>query len=274
MKNILFFNLLIFIFSCCNGTNNVKQENKKLALLEKKLKILEKEKKIRDSIEQNTFTILTTANHPISDKAIIKLFNISINSLGDEFISYFDKSIKPTFKIMDKKIYTIGKNEYILAILGINNPNDDHVHQGNTCLGLLKYVNEKWTMHSIKKNLDGGFGFGDPSPIEKIYQFGKKNLAVSLLSGYTGMGVDESRRVLYGIIDENFYKIFENEKKYNNEYTAGVEDPSEFEYIDNESKISFEKSTNNFYTLKIIKTSFGKVQKTSLLRFNEKLKKY
>lgn len=268
----LLLSLSILIFSC-NDSNNV-QEKEKIAQIEKKLQILKKEKLIIDSITQNTFTILNQPIHPINDNAIIKLFNISIKSLGNDFVCYYDKSQKPTFKIMTKKIYTIGKYEYILAILGITNPNLDHVHQGATSIGLLKYVDKEWTMHSVIRNLNGGFGFGDPAPIEKIFQFGRKNLAVSLLSGYTGMGIDESQRVLYGIIDERIYKIFENNRNYNNEATAGIEDPSEFEYQDDASEISFVKSSNNFYQLKQTKTSFGKLMNISLLNFNEKLRRY
>ena len=236
---------------------------------------MNEEKRIADSISASTLTILKQPIHSISDKEMIKLYGITVKSLGSDFINPENPSLKPKFSILVRKFYTIGKDEFVFSVLGITNPNDIHMYTGTTSVALMKYFDGSWQLQSIKKDLGGGFGFGQPADIEGIYQFGRTNLAVSLVGGYAQSGIEESSRELIGVLDQSVVSIYLGDKTYNNEASVGMFDDSEnFKVENRSSEISFKKSENSYYKLELIAKSFGRVVKTSVLNFDESKKKY
>lgn len=280
MNRLIYF-LSFFIFigvlSCGESDSEraLRLQKEKLALVQAELDRVNEEKRIADSIAASTLTILKQPIHPISDKEMIKLYGITVKSLGGDFINPEIPSLKPKFSILVRKFYTIGKDEFVFSVLGITNPNDLHLYTGTTSVALMKYFDGSWQLQSIKKDLGGGFGFGQPADIEGVYQFGRTNLAVSLVGGYAQSGIEESSRELIGVLDQSVVSIYLVDKSYNNEASVGMFDDSEnFKVENRSSEISFNKSENSYYKLELIAKSFGRVVKTSVLNFDESKKKY
>jgi len=280
MKRLIYF-LSFFIFiglvSCGESDSEraLRLQKEKLALVQAELDRVNEEKRIADSIAASTLTILKQPIHPISDKEMIKLYGITTKSLGSDFINSQNPSLKPKFSILVRKFYTIGKDEFVFSVLGITNPNDLHLYTGTTSVALMKYFDGSWQLQSIKKDLGGGFGYGQPAEIEGVYQFGRTNLAVSLVGGYAQSGIEESSRELIGVLDQSVVSIYLVDKSYNNVASVGMFDDSEnFKVENRSSEISFKKSENSYYKLELIAKSFGRVVKTSVLNFDESKKKY
>ena len=280
MKRLIYF-LSFFIFivlvSCGESDSEraLRLQKEELASVQAELDRVNEEKRIADSIAASTLTIIKQPIHSISDKEMIKLYGITVKSLGSDFINPENPSLKPKFSILVRKFYTIGKDEFVFSVLGITNPNDIHMYTGTTSVALMKYFDGSWQLQSIKKDLGGGFGFGQPADIEGVYQFGRTNLAVSLVGGYAQSGIEESSRELIGVLDQSVVSIYLVDKSYNNEASVGMFDDSEnFKVENRSSEISFKKSENSYYKLELIAKSFGRVVKTSVLNFDESKKKY
>ena len=188
---VLTFFVFIGVLSCGESESEraLRLQKEKLASIQAELDRVNEEKRIADSIAASTMTILTHPIHPISDKEMIKLYGITTKSLGSDFINSQNPSLKPKFSILVRKFYTIGKDEFVFSVLGITNPNDIHMYTGTTSVALMKYFDGSWQLQSIKKDLGGGFGYGQSADIEGVYQFGKTNLAVSLVGGYAQSGI-------------------------------------------------------------------------------------
>ncbi len=280
MKRLIYFlSFLIFIgvVSCGESDSEraLRLQKEELASVQAELDRVNEQKRIADSIAASTLTILKQPIHPISDKEIIKLYGITVKSLGSEFINSEYPSLKPTFSILARKFYTIGSDEFLFSVLGITNPNDFHMSMGTTSVALMKHVDGAWQLKSIKKDLGGGFGYGQCASIEGVYQFGRTNLAVSLEGGYAQSGVEESSRELIGVLDQSVVSIYLRDKSFNNGASVGLfEDSEDFKVEDRSSEISFKKSENLYYKLELIDKSFGRVVKTSVLNFDESKKKY
>ncbi len=280
MKRLIYF-LSFFIFiglvSCGESDSEraLRLQKEELASVQAELDRVNEEKRIADSIAASTLTILKQPIHTISDKEMIKLYGITVKSLGSDFINSEYPNLKPTFSILARKFYTIGSDEFLFSVLGITNPNDFHMSMGTTSVALMKYVNGIWQLKSIKKDLGGGIGYGEPASVEGIYQFGRTNLAVSLEAGYGQSGIEESSRELIGVVEQSIVSIYQGDKSFNNEAGAGMFDDSEnFKVEDRSSEISFKKSENSYYKLELIHKSFGRVVKNSVLNFDESKKKY
>ena len=281
MKRLIYF-LSFFIFiglvSCGESDSEraLRLQKEELASVQAELDRVNEEKRIADSIAASTLTILKQPIHTISDKEMIKLYGITVKSLGSDFINSEYPNLKPTFSILARKFYTIGSDEFVFSVLGITNPNDIHMYTGTTSVALMKYFDCSWQLQSIKKDLGGGFGFGQPADIEGVYQFGRTNLAVSLVGGYAQSGLEESGRELIGFIDNEVVSIYQGEKSYTQADVFGEFDESGGMNIDESrtTDFTFEKTENAFYNMKIISKALGKKTKSSVLNFDESKKKY
>jgi hypothetical protein len=265
------FGVSIFLLSLSceekkDTSADLEKEKQKLREEREALERQKRQKEISDSIEANTLKLLDEANYSISNNEILKLFNVTRSSLGSEFISEMDPSKKPTFEIIGKQFYTIGSDNYLLAVMGITNPNDFHMSSGKQMVGLFKYEADSWNRIDILRNVSVSSGFGGFGGFEKFHVFGTKNVAVSLDGGYMAQGNMSEHRAIVGVIDEKLYEVYDAEKSFNDEGALGNKDDV--------TKISFQKIDNGFYELKEVKTSRGKNPKTKILSFNSNKMKY
>jgi len=266
---LLGFTVLI-LFSSCEEKNDqsaaLDKERQKLKEEREALEKQKRQKEMADSIDANTMRLLDEPNYSISNNEIIKLFNITRSSLGSEFISEMDPSKKPTFEIIGKQYYTIGSENYLMAVMGITNPNDFHMSTGKQMVGLFKFEADRWNRIDILRNVSVSSGFGGFGGFEKFHVFGTKNVAVSLDGGYMAQGNMSEHRAVVGVIDEKLYEVYDAEKSFNDEGALGNKDDV--------TKITFQKIDNGFYELKEVKTSRGKMPKTKILSFNSNKMKY
>ena len=244
---------LLVLFSNCGGTETntaeLDKEKQKLKEAQAALDKAKADKESADSLEANTLRLSTTSENPLNDNDLIKLFNISRSSLGSDFVNENDASLKPEFKIVGKQYYTIGQENYLLAAMGITNPNDFHLSAGSMNIGLFQYEGDRWNRIDLKKNVGILSGFGGYGELERFEQFGSKNICATVSGGYMGQGNMEEQRVVVGVV-ENSLKVI---------YAA---------------RISFKKSEAGYYELKEEKYSKKRLTKTNVKVFNETEMKY
>ena len=142
-------------------------------------------------------------------------------------------SIKPEYKIVGKQYYTIGTESYLLAAMGITNPNDFHMSSGSMNIGLFQYEGDRWNRIDLVKNVAIPSGFGGHGELENIEVFGPKNICVSVSGGYMAQGNIEEQRVVVGVVDNSLKVIYSGQKSMNDEGAGGTEDK--------ETRISFKK---------------------------------
>ena len=177
-----------------------------------------------------------------------------------------DPSIKPEFKIVGKQYYTIGSDNYLLAAMGITNPNDFHMSSGSMNIGLFQYEGDRWNRIDLVKNVAIPSGFGGYGELENIEVFGSKNICVIVCGGYMAQGNMEEQRVVVGVVDNSLKIIYSAQKSMNDEGAGGTEDK--------ETRISFKKSEAGYYELKEEKYSKKRLTKTNVKVFNETKLKY
>ncbi len=273
MKNTVFLAsslILLVLFSNCGGTDTntaeLDKEKQKLKEAQAALEKAKADKETSDSLEANTLRLSTTSENPVNDNDLIKLFNISRNSLGSDFVNENDPTIKPEFKIVGKQYYTIGSEIYLLAAMGITNPNDFHLSAGSMNVGLFQYEGDRWNRIDLVKNVEILSGFGGYGELERFEQFGSKNICATLSGGYMGQGNMEEQRVVVGVVENSLKVIYSAQKSSNDEGAGGTEDK--------ETRISFKKSETGYYELKEEKYSKKRLIKTNVKVFNEKKLKY
>jgi hypothetical protein len=221
--------------------------------------------KQKEDIVNKPIQLLAFHANDVSNEEWIKAFGITTEELGENFVNENSSEIKPTFEIIAKQFYRLEGSDWILIAMGVNNPNDSHAGSGTTYLALLKYNGKQWLRIQM---MDAAIGnsYGLPGVFEGIHLFGKKNIAISLQTGYGGMGISTSSRTLFGIIENEITDIYSADIYYYDMNNGEIED--------NETKISFVKSSDAFYKLKEVKYSHNKAIKTKLLTFNTITKKY
>jgi hypothetical protein len=273
MKNIVFLALsliLLVLFSNCGGTDTNKaeldKEKQKLKEAQAALEKARADKEQADSLEANTMRLSTSSENPVNDNDLIKLFNISRSSLGSDFVNENDPSIKPEFKIVGKQYYTIGSDNYLLAAMGITNPNDFHMSSGSMNIGLFQYEGDRWNRIDLVKNVAIPSGFGGYGELENIEVFGSKNICVIVCGGYMAQGNMEEQRVVVGVVENTLKVIYSAQKSMNDEGAGGTGDK--------ETRISFMKSETGYYELKEEKYSKKRLTKTNVKVFNETKLKY
>lgn len=219
-----------------------------------------------DSTEENIIKLLANSVNPINDKDLIKLFNITLSDLGSDFVNENDPDKKPEFKIIGKQYYSIDSENYLLAVLGITNPNDLHISSGSINIGLFQFKSIQWKRTDLLKNVGVFSGYGAIGEIENYNVFGTKNVSVSLFGSYMSQGVFEENRVIIGVVNNSLKEIYVAQKSFNDEGNLGTEAK--------ETQVSFMKTKDKYYELKEVKLSKNRVIETSFLRFNEKELKY
>lgn len=263
------FVLLMALTNCGgNDTNSAEldKEKQKLKEAEAALAKAKADKEKADSIASNTLKLETSSEHSVNDNDLIKLFNISRTSLGSDFVNETEPSRKPEFKIVGKQYYSIGTENYLLAAMGITNPNDFHMSSGSMNIGLFQYEGDRWNRIDVVKNVAIPSGFGGYGELEKFEVFGPKNICVSVSGGYMAQGNMEEQRCIIGVVDNALKVIYSGEKSFNDEGAEGTQDK--------ETRISFKKSESGFYEMKEEKYSKKRLSKTTLKVFNEKTSKY
>jgi hypothetical protein len=273
MKNTVFLALsliLLVLFSNCGGTDTNKaeldKEKQKLKEAQAALDKARADKEQADSLEANTLRLSTTSENPVNDTELIKLFNISRGSLGSDFVNENDPTIKPEYKIVGKQYYSIGSDNYLIAAMGITNPNDFHMSAGSMNIGLFQYEGDRWNRIDLVKNVEILSGFGGYGELEKFEIFGPKNICATVSGGYMGQGNMEEQRVVVGVVENSLNVIYAAQKSMNDEGAGGTEDK--------ETRISFKKSEAGYYELKEEKYSKKRLTKTNVKVFNEKKLKY
>jgi hypothetical protein len=275
----LTFGVSIFLISLSceekkDTSADLEKEKHKLREEREALEKQKRQKEISDSIEANTLKLLDEVNYSISNNEIIKLFNVTRSSLGKEFVNETNPTSKPTFEIIGKQFYTIGSDNYLLAVMGITNPNDYHVNSGKQIVGLFKYEADQWNRIDILREVSVSSGFGNYGALEKFHVFGQQNVAVAVEGGYAGQGVIMENRAIVGVVDEKLYEIYAAQKSHNDDLAIEMELLTKEKSENQETKVSFQKMDNGFYELKEIKTLGGKNPKTKILSFNSNKMKY
>ena len=273
MKNTVFLTLsliLLVLFSNCGGTDTNKaeldKEKQKLKEAQAAFEKVRADKAQADSLEANTMRLSTTSENPVNDYELIKIFNISRGSLGSDFVNENDPTIKPQYNIVGKQYYSIGSDNYLIAAMGITNPNDFHASAGSMNIGLFQYEGDQWNQFDLFKNVAIPSGFGGYGEFENIEVFGPKNICVIVSGGYMGQGNMEEQRCVVGVVENSLKVIYEAQKSTNDEGAGGTEDK--------ETRISFKKSEAGYYELKEDKYSKKRLIKTNVKVFNEKKLKY
>ena len=221
--------------------------------------------KQKEDLVNEPIQLLAFHENDVSNEEWIKAFGITIEELGENFVNQNSPETKPTFEIIAKQFYRLEGSDFILIAMGVNNPNDYHVSWGDTYLALFKYNGKQWLRIQMI-NAEIGNSYGLPGIFEGINIIGKKNIAISLQTGYLSMGLSTSSRNLYGVIENEITEIYSADSEYDDSGNNGNENK--------ETKISFVESNDAFYKLKEVYYSHGKVIKTKLLPFNTKTKKY
>jgi len=206
----------------------------------------------------------------ISNAELKSLFNISIENLGSDFINIENTDLKPEFKIVGTKYYTVGNENYLLAAMGIKNPNQSHANSGMMNVGLFTYKLNKWTKIDVYRDVGISNGWGDYGNLENYYLFGPNNYCLSFSGGYSNMGISEINRVIVGVYKNSLKVIYSAQKSYSDDGGISMSNKN----TEEETQISFIPSQSGFYNLKEIKLSNKKVVSSKLLNFNQSTKSY
>ncbi|MFM7662606.1 MAG: hypothetical protein ACKO6A_08070 [Bacteroidota bacterium] len=208
----------------------------------------------------------TTSENSVKDNELIKLFNISRSSLGSEFVNNSEPERKPKFRIEGKQYYSIGSEKYLLAAMGITNPNELHMAFGSMNIGLFKYEGDRWNRIDLVKNVSIPSEFGEYGEIEKFELFGPKNICIGVSGHFMAQGIMDERQCIIGVVENKLKVIYSGEKSFNDEANFGNQD--------REIRISFKKTDSGFYELKEEKYSKKRLTKTNIKVFNEKKATY
>jgi hypothetical protein len=270
MKNTLLSTSIlvtIFFLNSCNNSStseNNEIENKKQNELKSNGDKVIAELKKADSSEANTLRLVKKPENPINNRALIKLFNISLTSLGPNFVNDFDPAKKPEYSIEAKQYYSIGPENYLLAVMGITNPNDCHLCTGSLNIGLFQYKNQKWNKVTLLKDLELLSGYGNYGSFDKLELFGEKNVCTRLIGGFTQGGNTDTDVSIVGVIDNTLSIIYKGPIGFTSDDGSKNEN----------TIISFVNTGKKYYELKEVKLENDYVVKTTIKVFNEKKKKY
>jgi uncharacterized membrane protein len=223
-------------------------------------------------LEEKKYTLRLTesSEFPPSTKSFISnaelksLFNISIESLGSDFINNENTDLKPEYKIVGAKYYTVGNENYLLAAMGIKNPNECHACSGIMNVALFKFQFNQWVQLDMFKDVGVSYGWGGYGTLESFHQFGPQNYCVSFTGGYSNMGVSENYRAIVGVYKNTLKIIYSAEESYNDDGSISMSNKN----TNRITQISFIPTQSGFYQLKETKLSFNKLVSSKFLSFN------
>jgi hypothetical protein len=217
---------------------------------------------------QNSVSELNISKKYISDKELIKLFDVSIKELGSDFVDISNSS-SMEFEILGKKSGMLGEDNFLLAALQISNPNllgEFGVYR-TVQVGLFKFIEGRWILADIIKEIGKPYswcGFGE---METFELFGQNNECISIYGQcyHFQEGISESRMVI-GIINNMLQIIYSDEKSNSLENEYGT--------VTRETQISFIPTQSGFYQLKETKLSDKQVISSKILNFNIQTNSY
>lgn len=209
----------------------------------------------------------------ISDIDLITLFDVSLKELGDDFIDISSENLdkKPMFSISSKLNYKIGRREFILASLGIENPNKCMPCLGKSHLGLFELKDKLWVKIDCLKNInygnEGGFG-----KFKEFRLFGKNNIC-GIYEGhlYAGSGYSSDYTNIFGVFKDKIITLFQKDDLQNNTDSTIDDIKSGTEIT---SKIEFENCDTDFCTIKLTEYRNKKLFIVKKYRFAEENDKY
>jgi hypothetical protein len=210
----------------------------------------------------------------VTDKELIKLFNVKDSDLGDDYVSLYEPTEKPKYSIESRQFFSLSGNNYLLAVMGVRNPNNDHMHVGTSFIACFKFT--KNNIYLLKKPFDtfeNAYGeFGLPPRVENIFLSGRNQLSVSMISFWNGDGNSLESRSLFSL-DSNMNIHFSYSMR-SHEDDMGMQGTHEWENIDVSFNIEFKPSCLEFYDLEERKYSHDKLKSKRTLRFNPSTYKY
>jgi len=210
----------------------------------------------------------------ISDDELIKLFNVKDSDLGKDFISVDGPNYFPKYSIIGKQYFSFSGYQYLIAVMGVHNPNELHIDRGTSIIACFKKVDSKFILYGQKLNTTGSASgeSGKPPIFENVFVSGRKQLTVSLISFYHGMGYSFESRSIYSVNDDlNIYHSYSKEKA---EDDFGNEGTSNWNNIDDRYDIEFKPNCLEYYDLVESKYSHNKLKSTRTLRYNPSTHKY
>ncbi len=215
---------------------------------------------------QNELIFLNEPNNTITDDELITLFNVTLNDLGDDFISISDSVVyNPTFEITSKQFFKLGERDLLLVSLGISNPNDYHASFGRLDIGFFEFLNAKWEKIDHLMNAEGS-GYGKYPNFKSFKLFGKNKLCAIFSEGDMHMGYEWSTDIIFGL---------------NNDKISQVISISTFESNDNGNEITeiktlydFIDSGEEFFKIKLIEKELGKKEKIKHLSYDKNKSKF
>jgi hypothetical protein len=208
----------------------------------------------------------------ISDVELIKLFNIKDKDLGTEFISEYEPDLKPEYSIQGKQFFELARKYYLLAVMGVSNPNSYHSSRGTCFVQNFIKTNKGWVpCGKTFEESDIPTGWGKPPTLENFQRCGAQKICVSISGGFLNMGYYFGQTDIIGL-DKNFnFKILHS---YTDENDGGNTGSDDRKNIDTSFEIDFKPSKSEYYDLEEREYNHDKLKNTRLLRFNPSTNKY
>ena len=243
----------------------IKKLKEELQIKEDSLNLLRNEQDIQ---------LLPDYFYSISDDELIRLFNVKDSDLGENFVSKTDLNLRPKYSIIGRQFFSLEGRIYLLVIMGVDNPNDDHVYVGTSFIACFKLTKSNLILCSKAFNtIDYAYGeFGSPPRLEKFLISGKHQISISLISFYTGMGYDLQGRSIF-CMDRNMnFHVGYDEQSHEDD--SGNQGSDDWENIDTTFEIEFKPNCNEYYDLVESKYSHNKLKSKRTLRYNPSTHKY
>lgn len=211
----------------------------------------------------------------VSDNELIKLFNVKDEDLGEYFISRDNPEWKPKYSIIGKQYFTISGEYFLLAVMGVQNPNDYHVNVGTSIIGCFKIENSKLILYAntfdTRESAHGESG--QPPIFERFFISGKRQISVSLISFYNGMGYHLEHRAIYNVSRNLIiYNTYIEEKATDDK--GNKNDKANWNNIDERFDIEFKANCTEYHDLVESKYSHNKLKSKRTLRYNPSTHKY
>jgi len=262
MKNLyLSFFLVATILSCRNEKNETNKIN--IGTKSKKSSFSDSVIKLKDTI-----VLLKKGPKDINDNELIKLFQINKYDPEAFSIKKYNQYLNPKFSVNKKQFFRRGKENYILAVLGLWLEGGNHFDTGASYIGCFQLVDEKWELTNKPLKVEGRSMWGNCDDVKTIEKYGENLICASLEGGQGNQGFMETNIGYYGFNSQNEIKLIYSGLTSSSDGGAGGSTNDEYEY-----KFLIAKNLT-YYQLEKIKKSNEKIVSKKLLKFNENTLKY